>query len=179
MLIKILNYLRTIFILRLKSIKYGKLPYFSGMPILTNNGKFNVGDNFQMTNTQFKCQITCSKDAELIIGDFSYIGQGSNIYSSKSIRIGNNVVISDSVIIHDNNFHLVEHGRLLVKPITIENNVWIGIRSIILPGVTIGENSVIAAGSVVTKSVPSNSLIGGSPAKLIKKLDPEKIPNRR
>ena len=57
------------------------------------------------------------------------------------------------------------------KPIIIEDNVWITMNAIILPGVTIGKNSVIAAGSIVTKSMPSNSLIGGNPAKVIKEID--------
>ncbi|GAB0173093.1 hypothetical protein NHP164001_11090 [Helicobacter trogontum] len=55
------------------------------------------------------------------------------------------------------------------KPIHIGNRVWIGINATICPGVTIGENSIIAAGAVVTKDVPSNVIVGGNPAKIIKK----------
>ena len=59
----------------------------------------------------------------------------------------------------------------MVKPIEIGDNVWIGNRSIILPGVSIGKNSVIGAGSVVTKSIPSDYLAAGNPAELKKKLN--------
>lgn len=177
---KILNFLRTLFLLKSKGIKFGKLPYFCGkMPLVVNKGDFRVGDKFQMTNTQFKSQITCAEDAELIIGNNTFINQGSNIYAGKSLYIGDNVVIADLVAIHDNNFHSVEYDSVLKKPVVIESNVWIGMRSIILPGVTIGKNSVVAAGSVVTKSFPPNSLIGGSPAKLIRELNEDNIPERR
>ena len=74
-------------------------------------------------------------------------------------------------MMHDTNFHEVEEGEdIITTPIKIEDNVWISARSIILPGVEIGRNSVIAAGSVVTKSVPKNSLAAGVPAKVLKNL---------
>lgn len=60
---------------------------------------------------------------------------------------------------------------LVVSPIVIESNVWIGAGATILPGVTIGENSVVAAGAVVTKDVPPNTIVGGVPAKFIKNVN--------
>lgn len=174
------NYLKTIILLQSKGIKFGKLPYIKGqMPILTNKGNFRIGNNFKMTNDQLKSQITCSDDAELIIGDDVFINQGSNIYAAKSVNIGNNVLIADSVVIHDTNFHSVLDDDEIVKPVKIDNSVWIGFRSIILPGVTIGKNSVIGAGSVVTRSVPSNHLAAGSPAKIIKKLNSSDFSERK
>ncbi len=56
-------------------------------------------------------------------------------------------------------------------PVHIKRNAWIGMGAIILPGVTIGENAIIAAGAVVSKDVPDNALVGGTPAKMIKSLD--------
>jgi acetyltransferase-like isoleucine patch superfamily enzyme len=61
-----------------------------------------------------------------------------------------------------------ERKKLLVKPIVIKQNAWIGAGATILPGVTIGENSVVAAGAVVTKDVPANNVVGGVPARIIK-----------
>jgi acetyltransferase-like isoleucine patch superfamily enzyme len=58
-----------------------------------------------------------------------------------------------------------------LKSIHIGKNVWLGAGAIILPGVTVGENSIVAAGAVVTKDVPSNTIVGGVPARVIKKID--------
>jgi acetyltransferase-like isoleucine patch superfamily enzyme len=92
------------------------------------------------------------------------------------ITIGNNVHITKEVlfITHDGGTLLFRDrypDLEITAPISIGNNVYIGVRSIILPGVTIGDNSIIAAGSVVTKNVPENSVFGGVPAKLIKSSD--------
>jgi maltose O-acetyltransferase len=74
----------------------------------------------------------------------------------------------------DNDFHRIEperrNERAESAPIILENNVWLGARVIVLKGVTIGEGSVIGAGSVVTKNIPSRSLAVGQPAKIIKEL---------
>ena len=170
------GYLRTILILNIKNIKYGKYPLIIGQnPLITNKGDFKVGHSFRIRSSQFKTQITCCNNAELEIGHDVYINQGTNIYCSKSIKIGNNVAIADLVMISDTNFHEIEESEpIRIKPIIIDDNVWIGARSIILPGVEIGKNSVIGAGSVVTKSIPSNTLAVGVPAKIIKQLKPSK-----
>lgn len=63
-------------------------------------------------------------------------------------------------------------GREYGKPVTIGHNVWIGGRAVINPGVTIGDNAVIASGAVVTKDVPASTVVGGNPAQIIKRLPP-------
>ena len=75
----------------------------------------------------------------------------------------------------DKNYHGIGNEPEVVKPIVIEDDVWIGCRAIALPGVIIGKNSVVAAGSVVTKNVPPNTMVGGNPAKLIKNIDMSNI----
>lgn len=112
---------------------------------------------------------------EIIIGDNSRI-HGSCIHASQSVRVGNNCLIAANCQImdgsgHDLSFDDVEnriHTTGGAKPVKIEDNVWIGVNSIILPGVTIGYGSVIAAGSVVTKSIPPMCLAGGNPATVIR-----------
>ena len=64
-----------------------------------------------------------------------------------------------------------ERTSTISKPVKIGDRVWIGIAATILPGVTIGENSIVAAGAVVTKDVPPNTIVAGNPAKVVKKLD--------
>ncbi|AGR57611.1 TPA: maltose O-acetyltransferase [Salmonella bongori] len=90
------------------------------------------------------------------------------------IHIGDNCMFAPGVHIYTATHPLDavtrNSGREFGKPVTIGNNVWIGGRAVINPGVTIGDNVVVASGAVVTKSVPSNVVVGGNPARIIKKL---------
>ncbi|MCS3180245.1 acyltransferase [Bacteroides thetaiotaomicron] len=102
------------------------------------------------------------------------------LWAHKSITIGNHVKIGANSILIDTDSHnlnyIVRRGQWtdwgVSKPIVIEDDVMIGVNCIILKGVTIGSRSIVAAGSVVTKSFPSDCIIGGNPAKLIRKLEP-------
>ncbi|QLY60538.1 MULTISPECIES: DapH/DapD/GlmU-related protein [Citrobacter] len=112
----------------------------------------------------------------LVIGDRSAIGVNSYIGCSGFIEIGDDVIIGPHFTIISEN-HNYSDRQIKIKDqgvkrerIKIENNVWIGCNVTVLAGVNIGNGSVIAAGSVVTKSFPPNSLIGGVPAKLIKQI---------
>ena len=126
---------------------------------------------------------------QISIGDFSYVGIDSRIWSGNSITIGRNVLISHQCNIIDSNSHemdmtereegykrLIKEGHprdvrsIITQPIVIEDNAWISFGSTILKGVTIGKGAVVAAGSVVTKNVPPFTVVAGNPAKVIKKL---------
>ena len=102
----------------------------------------------------------------LSIGDNTTINHGVVIGSKGSVKIGSNVRISNNVVIHTGYLNVGSNKRHhYFKPVVIGDNVWIATGAIILAGVSIGENSIIAAGSVVTKRVPSNSICKGVPAK--------------
>lgn len=110
------------------------------------------------------------------IGDNSGIGRNSHLSALSKISIGDNVMIGEDLIIKTANHTIsasVEMIKLpmISKPVKIGNNVWIGARVIILSGVSIGDNVVVAAGAVVTKSFPSNCVIGGVPARIIKYIE--------
>jgi acetyltransferase-like isoleucine patch superfamily enzyme len=111
------------------------------------------------------------------IGDWCFIGPGSRIWSSASVRIGHRVLISHNVNVHDTNSHpidaverhahyvaIVERGHprqadsIMAAPVVIGDDVWIGFNAIVLKGVTIGRGAIIAAGSIVTRDVPEYSL---------------------
>jgi acetyltransferase-like isoleucine patch superfamily enzyme len=102
---------------------------------------------------------------------------GTNIHCNEKVVIGNNCLLGPGTIICDNNSHRVSKDfierkkRAESKPIVLKDNVWIGMNCIIMKGVTIGENSIVAAGSLVVKDIPANCLFGGHPARLIKKLE--------
>ena len=94
----------------------------------------------------------------------------------KSVQIGDGCQIGDMVSILDCDFHEINpstrnesHGK--ISPVVIGSNVWLGSRVMVLKGVTIGDNSVISAGSVVTRSIPANVIAGGMPAKVIRHID--------
>ena len=108
-----------------------------------------------------------SAGAKVKIGDNTFINRDSNIFCKDLVSIGNRCAISWDVTIMDNDFHYIGANDNS-KPIYIGDNVWIGCHSLILKGVHIGDGAVIAAGSVVTKDVPSCSVVGGNPAKVIK-----------
>ncbi|WP_203573204.1 MULTISPECIES: acyltransferase [Listeria] len=87
------------------------------------------------------------------------------------IEIENNVMIGPEVTLLTANHDFDDHHILLISKIHVKENAWVGARATILPGVTIGKNAVVAGGSVVTKDVPDNTVVGGNPAKILKKLD--------
>ena len=103
-----------------------------------------------------------------------FINHSFTTMSIGGIDIGDNVQIGPHVTIVTDNHDLDDHSILRCKPVIIGENVWIGAETKIMPGVTIGENAVIAGGSVVTKDVPAGAIAGGNPAKVIKYLKEEK-----
>ena len=121
---------------------------------------------------------TWSKTATIIVDDNVGLNGTSIVARSKTIHIGKGTMIAPNVTITDSDFHALwpPENRLLNPAfkgdadVMIGKNIWIGLQSIILKGVTIGDGSVIAAGSVVTKDIPAGVLAGGIPAKVIRKL---------
>jgi putative colanic acid biosynthesis acetyltransferase WcaF len=106
----------------------------------------------------------------LTMGYLSSIGENTWIYCLDKISIGDKCCIGNDVYLltgsHDINKPTFD---LITKPIVIKNNSWVATGSYILPGITIGNNCVVAAKSLVNKSVEDNSIVGGNPAKFIKK----------
>jgi acetyltransferase-like isoleucine patch superfamily enzyme len=111
------------------------------------------------------------------VGSNVRIGEGSYINAKGGIEIGNNVQTGPQIFIWTSNHNYYSPNTLpydkviIKKPVKIEDNVWIGAKSKIIPGVTIGEGAVIAMGAVVTKDVPACAVVGGNPAKILKYRD--------
>lgn len=102
----------------------------------------------------------------LTIGN-SFINSNCKIRCHKSISIGDGCAISHDFTVMDSNAHKLD-GRTKAAEVVIQDHVWIGTRVTILPGVHVGEGSVLAAGAVITKDVPPHCVVGGCPAKIIK-----------
>lgn len=111
------------------------------------------------------------------IGRGVLMSPGSRISASDEIVIGDGVMLANGAYITDSDWHTL-YDRIQrddrVTPVHIGNNVWLGDHATVLKGVTVGENSVIAAGAVVTKDVPSNVVVAGNPAAVVKELDPNR-----
>lgn len=116
--------------------------------------------------------------ARITMGNRSGMTGGAIIARSKTIQIGEDCMLAPNVTIVDSDFHAMwppDARRKELDPghdagVTLERNVWVGMGAIILKGVTIGENSVIGAGSVVNSDIPANSLAAGIPARVIRSL---------
>lgn len=116
-------------------------------------------------------------EGRIRIGDCVLMSPGSRISASDEVTIGNGVMLANGCYVTDSDWHTiydrtVRDGK--VTPVTIGDNVWLGDHATVLKGVTIGENSVVAARAVVTRDVPANVVVAGNPAKVVKKLDPER-----
>lgn len=166
-------------------ILYGNT-HIKGKPIIqTSNGaKIIIQDNVTLNSINEGYHINMHSPVKLFadrqnaiieIGSNTRI-HGTCIHAYDKVTVGNNCLIAANCQIFDGNGHDLSFenpaNRILTKgdsrPITIEDNVWIGANCIITPGVNIGEGSVVAAGAVVVKNIPPHCIAGGNPAKVIK-----------
>lgn len=173
-------------------IKHFVVPQFDGIGSgtsilkprsLTIFGKhIYAGNNLHIICSRAKpvtlsCWSSKQQQGEIRIGDNVLISPGVSISSAQRIVIGDNCMIAAEVYISDSDWHGLYNRTRPFRcsaAVELKNNVWIGYRAVINKGVTIGENSVVAAGSVVVESVPDNSVVGGNPARIIKVLNPKK-----
>lgn len=167
--------------LAVSDISIGRNVYFCGFPIICrkSGSKMVIGKNCRFVSVSWanliginhRCIIsTSAKNAELLIGNNCGFS-GVSIWCFDKITIGNNVRVGANVTIMDGDAHQDDPRAGMNAPVHICENVWIGANSIVLKGVTIGRNSLIGAGSVVTKDIPSNVVAAGNPCRVIKSLD--------
>ena len=152
--------------------KCGPLQVTGRIYVIKKHARISIGKCLIWKHVKFDME---GKDAEtpaiLEIGDFTTIGDRTEIHVAEKIVIGKRCRIAWDCVIMDRNYHGIGNESEKVSPVIIEDDVWIGCRAILLPGVTIGANSVVAAGSVVTRNVEPHTLVAGNPAKLIRRID--------
>ena len=157
----------------------GKGTRFSKVEYLTGHQHIHVGKNTIFLPYLFLTAWGEHDDSiKISIGDYCSIGAYCHISAYNKVSIGNHVLIGKWVSIVDNDHGETNKESLMIPPlerklvskgpIVIGNHVWIGDKVTILSGVTIGNNSVIAANSVITKDVPPFSVVAGNPGKVIK-----------
>ncbi len=133
---------------------------------ICGSGKVIAGQNLRLNKNVTLS--TFSARAKIEIGNGVLINNSTFIGAHEQITIGDDTMIAAEVLIVDTDWHGIDGQPPQERPIRIGCHVWIGLRAIILEGVTIGDNSVVGAGSVVTKSVASNSVVAGNPARFIR-----------
>ena len=177
---------------RMLGIQYGNNLRVINKIYVKGYGSIKIGDNFRFTSGDCinpisrnikGCIYLGSKNASIEIGD--RVGISSTcLWANTKIIIGNDVNIGGDTLIFDNDAHPVDYIQRRINyfketglkkeipssQVTIDDDVWVGARCIILKGVHIGARSIIAAGSVVTKDIPSDVLAGGNPCRVIKSI---------
>ncbi len=125
-------------------------------------------------NSKFEYKIYISDARQINLGSFVRINE--NTFFQGNVNIGNHVMIAPNVSVYskthkydDLNTPMVLSGETPTKTVVIEDDVWIGINTVILPGIRIGKGAIVGANSVVTKNVEPYSIVGGVPAKFIRK----------
>jgi acetyltransferase-like isoleucine patch superfamily enzyme len=127
-----------------------------------------IGDDFKIWSGHRKTLL--SGGGRLRIGDRVFVNCGTVMIAVNSITVGDDVALANEVYVMDSNSHGVEGRPHVEAPVVIGNGTWVGARAMILPGVTIGERVVVAAGSVVTRDVPDEVLVAGNPARVVRRL---------
>lgn len=152
--------------------KIDKSVIFTGKFLPT---RYITGGNMCEMDTQVSIYLwPGAPEAKLTLGDRVYIGRNTNIAAYASITIGDNVLVAPYCHIISGNHGYerrdipIRDQNITCKPITIEEDVWIGTHVVVLPGVTIGKGAIVAAGSIVNKDIPPYQIWGGAPARFLK-----------
>jgi acetyltransferase-like isoleucine patch superfamily enzyme len=140
-------------------------------PSLYTAGSITIGSRALFRGTYAASRISAQPGSILKIGNRVFVNNGCVIDSSVLVEVGDRCLLGDGCQIRDSNYHEIDEGTGVKRaPIKIGRNVWLGANAMVLPGVVIGDHSVIGAFSVVTKSIPARSLASGNPALVIREI---------
>lgn len=144
----------------------------NGRVHVTGEGELVLGRGVTLVGTVVPVDLGTYTRGRIEIGDHTFINYGCSITARSSVIIGSRCHLGHYTFIMDNDQHdVVRHTELPPSaPVIIENNVWIGSKAVILPGVRIGRQAVIGAGSIVTSDVPPQSVVAGNPARVLRYL---------
>jgi acetyltransferase-like isoleucine patch superfamily enzyme len=185
-----LNSIAVRLVLSFRGISYGKGCDFYSWPHFRRHflSKIEIGNDCRFRSDYLsnlvginrKCLVsTMNEGAKIKIGKNSGFS-GTVIGCAESIHIGDNVLCGGNTFITDFDWHPVnrrgsEHIVAETAPVVIEDNVWLGLNVVVLKGVTIGQNSVIGANSLVVRSIPANVVAAGNPCRVLRKLNEDKL----
>ena len=152
-----------------------KVPFsvrLRGRAKLVGSGEVVLGEGVSLNGTIVPIELVTYASGQIEIGKNTFINYGSSIAARASVKIGSYCHLGHYLFVMDNDQHdVVRHWELPPSdPVIIEDNVWIGSKVVILPGVRVGSHSVIGAGSIVTKDIPPRCVAVGNPARVIRHL---------
>jgi acetyltransferase-like isoleucine patch superfamily enzyme len=155
----------------------GVSPRVNGSVRIDNEGTMELGDDVVLRGVPSPLELVTGPHGVLRIGHGVFINSGSSICAHGSITIGDRTLIGPDVMIIDTSFHEVyaRHREPAPRPIVLEDDVWIGAKVSILPGVRIGRGSIVAANSLVNEDVAPFTIVRGVPAVHVGTLDPKKF----
>lgn len=143
---------------------------FPGAQLLRHPKNIRIGEAAIIKSGAHLCP--CNEKASVYIGARTSIGFYTFVYASSSITIGSDCMVAPFVYLVDSDHGIAkgipmnQQGNV-ARPITVGDDVWLGAHSVILAGVTISDGAIVAAGAVVRENVPSNTIVGGVPAKIL------------
>jgi acetyltransferase-like isoleucine patch superfamily enzyme len=147
--------------------KVGRDPEVLGAPVVDGTD-LEIGDQLKIWSAHR--QTLVSGAGRIRIGHRVFLNAGVVVYSEIAITIGDDVALANEVYVMDTGSHGVEGGAAKAAPVVIGDGTWVGARAMVLPGVTIGERAVVAAGAVVTRDVADQTLVAGNPARVVRAL---------
>jgi acetyltransferase-like isoleucine patch superfamily enzyme len=148
----------------------GRFVRVEGHLHLENMGHLYIGDRVRFRAHYAPSVVVVFPGGTLRIGDRVFLNYGLDLSATALVEIGDDCMIGIHVMILDSDFHGITNRDDVPesKPVRIGERVWLGNRCIILPGVSIGDDSVVGAGSVVTSSVPARTVVAGNPARVVR-----------
>ena len=144
-----------------------------GRVFVENHGRIEIGERVRIEARTIPVELVAWRGGKLSVGEGTYLNYGVSLSAHREVRIGKNCLIGNYSVVMDSDYHdLADRTRPgEAAPVVIEDDVWLGLRTTVLKGVTIGRGSIVGAGSVVTQDIPPRSLAFGVPAKVVRSLE--------
>jgi acetyltransferase-like isoleucine patch superfamily enzyme len=156
---------------RMNGVQSGLVACDGRIPVLYSRGTVKICGRLVVRGRVARCELGALPNAQLEIGKRVFINQGATIVASHSIKVGDDTRIGDFAAIYDSNYHSVDPCHPVKHaPVVIGVNVWLGRGVVVLPGSSVGDHTVVAAGSIVSGKLPPCVLAVGNPAQVVREL---------
>ncbi len=161
----------------LRKAELGSNVRVTGRPRIRNEGRLVIGDNTHLRSIVATLELYVAPGATMILGQSVHLNSGNIFAAFSRVELGDRVEVAPHVTIYDTTFHDLYERHVMPepRPVIIEDDVWLGTKCTILPGVRIGRGAVVVAHALVTRDVEPFSVVSGVPAQKVAQLDPRKF----